>query len=101
MKINKRKKFDESLKSTDESVDVLWKDSLEDPTKHLTKLSQYAGAYATTTVDKATQVKNLLRQRDYRIQELEHLLDAEKVKTTEQIRMNSEQFLKDIERLKL
>ena len=57
VKRNKRRRIDETNpKSTDESIDVLWKDSSDDPTKHLTKLSQYAGAYATATVDKAIEV---------------------------------------------
>ena len=67
----------------------------------MTKLSQYAGAYATTTVDKASEIKALLKQRESRIQELEHMLDTEKVKSTEHIRANLERFHKDFEKLKL
>ena len=54
VKRNRRRRIDETTsKPTDESFDVLWQDSSDDPTEHLTKLSQYAGAYATTTVDKS------------------------------------------------
>ena len=55
VKRNKRRRIDETTsKPTDESVDVLWKYSSDDPTEHLTELSQYAGAYATATVDQST-----------------------------------------------
>ena len=40
VKRNKRRRTDETVSNlTDELVDVLWKDSLDDPTEHLTKLS--------------------------------------------------------------
>ena len=62
VKRNKRRRIDETTpKPTDESIDVLWKDSSDDPTEHLTKLSRYAGAYATAIVDKATEVRVLLK----------------------------------------
>ena len=54
VKIRKRRRIDESVTSLDnESVDVVWKDSFSNPTKHLTKLSKFVGAYATSTIDKA------------------------------------------------
>ena len=87
VKRNKRRRTDETtLKSTDASGDILWKYSSEDPTENLTKLIQYVGAYATATVDKASEIKALLKQRESRIQELEHMLDTEKVKSTEKIK---------------
>jgi len=33
-------------------MDIIWKDSPMDPSENLTKLSQYVGAYATTTIVK-------------------------------------------------
>ena len=44
-------------------MDIVWKDSPIDPSENLTRLSQFAGAYATTTIDKATKVKMLLKER--------------------------------------
>lgn len=35
-----------------------------DPSKDLTKLSQYAGAYSTATIDKASEVTQLIKQKD-------------------------------------
>ena len=102
VKRNKRRRIDETTpKPTDESVDVLWKDSSDDPTEHLTKLSQYAGAYATATVDKATEVRILLKQKEAKVQELEQLLNEEKAKSIEQIKISTTQFHEDIENLKL
>jgi len=37
-----------------EPMDILWKDSPMDPSKNLTKLSQFAGAYAMETINKVT-----------------------------------------------
>lgn len=47
----------------DEYVDVLWKDPLDDPTEHLTKLSQFAGAYSTATIDKSIEVQLLFKKK--------------------------------------
>ena len=63
-----------------------WKDSLADPIEHLTKLSQYAGAYAIATVDKATEVRVFLRQKS---------------NSSEKMKKNMAQFQKYLESLKL
>ena len=78
VKRNKIRRIDQkNPKPTDESVDVLWKDSSDDSTEHLTRLSQYARAYSSATIDKATKVRVLLNQREARVQELEKLLNEE------------------------
>ena len=83
----KRRRIDDTvINLTNESIDVLWKDPLVDPTKNLTKLSQFAGAYATATVDKATEVKMSLKHKGDRIQELERLLDQEKSNSGEKMK---------------
>ena len=74
---------------------------MDDPIEHLSKLSQYAGEYATYTVDKATKVKVLLRQKEAKVQELERLLNEEKFNFSEQMQANMAQFQKDFESLKL
>ena len=61
-KIKKRKL--ESVLSTDaEQLDVLWKDPTTDPIENLTKLSQITGAYASATIDKASEVRLLLNEK--------------------------------------
>ena len=40
-----------------EQLDVLWQDPTTDPTENLTKLSQITGAYASTAIDKASEVR--------------------------------------------
>ena len=46
-----------------ESMDIVWKDSPIDPSENLTRLSQFAGDYATLTIDKAREVQMLLREK--------------------------------------
>jgi len=45
---------------------VVWKEKF-DPSDDLTKLSQYAGAYLAATIDKASEVRNLLKEKDHAI----------------------------------
>ena len=59
---------------------------------HLTKLSQFAGAYATTTIDKSTEVKILLKQREDKIKYLERLLEEEKSNSSEQMELKCTNF---------
>jgi len=47
----------------------------------LTKLFQYAGAYTTATIDKATEVNLLIKEKDQRIAQLEEKETSEKWKT--------------------
>jgi len=44
----------------------------------LTKLSQYAGAYTTATIDKAIEVNQSIKEKDQRITQLEEQLAKEK-----------------------
>lgn len=57
-----------------ELMDVLWKDSPVDPSANLTRLSQFAGAYATTTIEKAIEVQMMLREKENKITSLEKQL---------------------------
>lgn len=50
-----------------EQLDILWKDPTTDPTVNLTKLSQIAGAYASVTIDKASEVQQLLKEKEDQI----------------------------------
>lgn len=50
-----------------EPMDVMQKDTLVDPSENLTKLSQFIGAYATTTIYKATKVHMLLKEKEQKI----------------------------------
>ena len=71
------------------------------PTKHLSKLSQFVGAYSTATIDKSEEVKLLLKQKEEKVQELERLVEQEKLNVNKQMEMKMSQFQKDFERLKL
>lgn len=46
-----------------ERMDIVWKDLPMDPFENLTRLSQFAGAYAMKNIDKATEVQMLLREK--------------------------------------
>lgn len=64
VKIHRKKIKLESTTITtlgNELMDVLWKDPSTDPSANLIRLSQFAGAYSTTTIDKETKVQLLLK----------------------------------------
>jgi len=61
-----------------ESMVIVWKDSPMNPSKNVTKVLQFIGAYATTTIDKETQVQMLLKEKEHRIFLLKKQLDKEK-----------------------
>jgi len=52
------------------TANVVWKEEF-DPSDDLTKLSQYARAYSAATMDKASEVSNLLREKDKAIASLQ------------------------------
>lgn len=49
---------------------VVWKEKF-DPFEDLTKVSQYAEAYSAATMDKASEMSNLLKEKDQLIVSLE------------------------------
>jgi len=58
----KKRKLDQSslLPAQMEITNVVWREEVN-PSEYLTKLSQYAGAYTTATMDKASEVSNFLK----------------------------------------
>ena len=62
------------LSTNAEQLDVLWKDPTTDPTENLTKLSQITGAYASATIEKASEVRLLLNEKEDKIQVLQQQL---------------------------
>jgi len=63
----KKMKLGNTLSQDAEQLDVLWKDPNSNPTENLTKLSQIAGAYASATIDKASEVQQLLKEQEDQI----------------------------------
>ena len=51
-------------------ANVVWKEEFN-PSEDLTKLSQYARAYSAATMDKASKVSNLLKEKDQTIVSLQ------------------------------
>lgn len=76
----KKRKLDVVAVTTPENepMDIVWKESPIDPSENPTKLSQFTGAYATKTMDKATKVQMLLKEKEQRIMLLEQQLAQEK-----------------------
>lgn len=59
-------------------MEVVWKDTPIDPSENVTSLSQFAGAYATTIIDKVTEVIILIKDKYEIIQQLEQQLEHER-----------------------
>jgi len=68
---NKRKIYQTPLLTPQaEMMNVVWKAEVN-PSEDLTKLSQYARAYTTVTMDKASEVSHLLKEKYQAIIQLE------------------------------
>ena len=72
-KQRKRRRTDQDALSTSqvEFMNIVWKNVEVNLSEDLTKLSQYAGAYSAATIDKASEVSQLMKQKDLQIAMLE------------------------------
>ena len=72
-KQRKRRRTDQDSLSTSqvEFMNIVWKNAEVNPSDDLTKLSQYAGAYSATTIDKASEVTQMMKQKELQIAMLE------------------------------
>ena len=61
----KRRRIDQPSLFPEQTVttNVVWKEEFN-PSDDLTKLSQYVVAYSAATMDKASEVSNLLKEKD-------------------------------------
>ena len=86
----KRRRTDQPCIFPDQTVtgNVVWKEEL-DPSDDLTKLSQYAGAYSAATIDKASEVSLLLKNKDQDI----FALQAEVTEAKQRAAQAEEQLL--------
>jgi len=77
----KKRKIDQSqtLVPGNAYFEVLWKGSTTTPTKELGRPTQFTGAYASTTIDKATEVEQFL-EKEEKISLLEQSIEAKKKK---------------------
>jgi len=68
----KKRKLDQSslLPTQIEITNVVWREEVN-PSEYLTKLSHYAGAYSAATMDKASEVRNFLKEKYQTIVSLE------------------------------
>ena len=70
----KKRKLENFLSHDVKQLDVLWQDPTTDPTENITKLSQITGAYASTAIDKASEVRKLLNEKEDQVQVLQQQL---------------------------
>jgi len=76
----KKRNLDVTAATTpdNEPVDIFWKDSPIDPSNIFTRLSQFGGDYAISTIDKEIEVQMFLREKENKILLLEQQLEQEK-----------------------
>jgi len=67
----KKRKLESMLSHDAEQLDILWQDPTTNPTENITKLSQIAGAYASMTIDKASEVQQIIKEKEDQIQVLQ------------------------------
>jgi hypothetical protein len=69
----KKRKLEQSqvLVTNETPFQVLWKGTQTTPDEELNRLSQFAGAYASATIDKAAEIQLLMKEKDQRIVQLE------------------------------
>lgn len=77
----KRRRIDQPSLFLEQTItgNVLWKEEFN-PSDDLTKLSQYAGAYSAETIDKASEVSNLIKIKDQEILALQSQLSEARQK---------------------
>jgi len=80
-------------------MDVLWKDSPVDPSANLTRLSLFACPYAIATIDKATEVQMLLREKGNKITLLKQPL--QQVKTNQKARIQLAKLQQEFEKMQI
>ena len=52
-------------------MNIFWKNTEVNPSEDLTKLSQYVGAYSAVTIDKASEIAQMMKQKEVQIVMLE------------------------------
>jgi len=84
-----------------EPMDIVWKDIHSNLAENLTRLSQFTREYATVTMDKATELSILLREREEKITQLEQHLQIEKTNVNQQATEQIAQLHQNMEVLKI
>ena len=89
-RFKKKRRLDQPSILPEQTVtgNVVWKEEL-DPSDDLTKLSQFAGAYSTATIEKASEVSLLLKTKDHEI----YALQAEVIEAKNKAAQVEEQLL--------
>lgn len=80
-------------------MDIVWKDTPIDPSENITKLLQFVGDYAATTIDKVTEVRMLLKEKEHKILLLEQQLAQEK--TNQQAELQVAQLQREYEQMRM
>lgn len=64
----KKRKLESILSHDAEQLDILWQGPNTYPTENITKLSQIVGEYSSVTIDKASEVQHILKEKEDQIQ---------------------------------
>ena len=71
------------------------------PIENLTRLSQFAGAYTTTMMDKVAEVSILVQEKYDKIMQLQQQLDEERSSLNQKVEQQLLKFKQDMEMLKI
>jgi len=97
----KKRKLDTMFVTTPENepMYIVWKDSPIDPSENLINRSHFVGAYAIMTIDKATKVQMLLKEKEQKILLLEQQLAQEK--SNQQAELQVAQLQREFEQMRI
>lgn len=95
----KKRKLENMLSHYAKQLDILWQDPTTDPTKNLIKLSQITGAYTFATIDKASEVQQLLKEKEDQIQVLQQQL--QQAKTNNEAQKQLERLQQDFQQMQI
>ena len=67
------------------SMQVLQKGTQSTPGKELSRLSQFVGAYADATIQKAMEIETLIREKDQKMAQMEQSFFNEKQRIEQEL----------------
>ena len=95
----KKRKLENTLSQDAGQLDILWKDPASNPTENLTKLSQIARAYVSVTIEKASEVQKLLKEREDQIKVLQ--LQLQQANANNEVCKQLEKLQEDFQQMQI
>lgn len=97
----KKRKIENVLSHDSEQLDVVWQDPTTDPTKNITKLSQITGEYAFVTIYKASEVQQLLKDKEDQIQVLQQQQQLQQGNISNEAQRQLEKLQQDFQQMQI